>query len=98
MSGFVAELTVFLGAFPVWRAAAILGAFGIVLTAGYMLWMLQRSFFGPAQERFAQVEDARPIEMVPLAALMAAIMAVGIYPSVLSDVFSRGIEAIAGKF
>ncbi len=98
MSGFVAEITVFLGTFPVWRVAAILGAFGIVLTAGYMLWMVQRTLFGPPLERFAHVEDAHLIEKVPLAGLVAAIMFVGLFPSVLSSVFSKGVEAIVGKF
>ena len=79
-SGFVAELMVFLGTFPVWSWATALGAFGIVLTAGYILWMIQRSLFGPQIERFDSVRDATPVEMVPIFILVAAILVVGIYP------------------
>ncbi|MBI2846304.1 MAG: NADH-quinone oxidoreductase subunit M [Chloroflexi bacterium] len=96
-SGFVAELTVFLGTFSVWRVATILGVIGIVLTAGYMLWMLQRIMFGPEKERFAKIGDATAVETVPMLALVAAIMVVGIYPRLLLDVFSAGIAPIIGR-
>jgi len=53
MSGFVAEFLVFIGAFPVWPLATLLAAFGIVITAGYLLWMLQRVFMGPLPEQWS---------------------------------------------
>ena len=93
-SGFVSELMVFLGTFPVWGWATALAAFGIVITAGYMLWLVQRSLFGPRVDRFEGVSDATLVEMVPLAALVIAIIAVGIYPAFISDVFRSGIEPI----
>ena len=93
-SGFVAEVTVLLGAFYVWSWPTALAAFGIVLTAGYILWMLQRVFFGPQPERFQQVGDATITEAIPMAVLTIAIMVIGIYPSVLTDVFNSGIEPI----
>ena len=93
-SGFVSELMVFLGTFPVWGWATALAAFGIVITAGYILWLVQRSLFGPRIDRFEGVSDATLVEMVPLAALVIAIIAVGIYPAFISDVFRSGIEPI----
>ncbi|HJO83273.1 MAG TPA: NADH-quinone oxidoreductase subunit M, partial [SAR202 cluster bacterium] len=42
-SGFVAEIHVFLGAFAVWSWLTAIGAFGVVITAAYVLWMIQRS-------------------------------------------------------
>ena len=93
-SGFVSEIMVFLGTFPVWSWATALGAFGIVITAGYILWMVQRLFFGPQIERFQTVRDATALEMVPLFVLVAAVLAVGVYPAVISDVFAKGIEPI----
>ena len=93
-SGFVSEIIVFLGTFSVWSWYTGLGAFGVVLTAGYILWMIQRSMFGPQVERFSDVRDATVMEMVPVALLIVAIMAVGIYPSFITDVFSDGVEPI----
>ena len=93
-SGFVAELLVFLGTFPVWSWATALGAFGIVITAGYILWTLQRSLFGPAIDRFENVRDASPVEMVPIFLLVAAILVVGVYPALISDPFTAGVKSI----
>ncbi len=93
-SGFVSEVLVFLGTFPVWSWATALAAFGIILTAGYILWMVQRALFGPRIERFDLVKDATALELVPVAVLIAAIMVVGIYPAFISDVFTNGIEPL----
>ena len=96
-SGFVAEITVFLGAFPVWSWLTALAAFGVVLAAGYILWMIQRTLFGPQVERFRDVKDASPIEMLPVAALAIAVLVVGIYPALISDVFASGLEPLANS-
>ena len=93
-SGFVSEILVFLGTFPVWRWATVLAAFGIVLTAGYILWMIQRTMFGPPVDRFESIRDASATEMVPVLVLAAAVLVVGIYPAVISDVFASGLEPI----
>ena len=93
-SGFVSEILVFLGTFPVWSWLTALGAFGLVLTAGYILWMIQRSLFGPQIQRFRAVKDASAMELVPVAALLIAVLVVGIYPAVITDVFAKGIEPI----
>ena len=95
MSGFAAELLVFLGAFPVHRVLTILAMFGVVLTAGYILWMLQRVFFGPDKPRFSEVSDASFIETVPLVAMVAAIVIIGVYPAFLTNYFRLGVEPIS---
>ena len=94
-SGFVAEILVFLGAFPAWGWATALSAFGIVITAGYILWMVQRTMFGPAKERFGNARDATVAEMVPIFVLVAAVIGVGVYPSIISDVFAGEMASVA---
>ena len=93
-SGFVSEILIFAGTFPVWSWLTAFGAFGIVLTAGYILWMIQRSMFGPQVERFRDVRDATAMEMVPIGALVIAVMVVGIYPALITDVFTQGVTPI----
>ena len=95
MSGFAAELLVFLGSFAKYREATILATFGIVLTAGYILWMMQQVFFGPDKPRFSGVGDATAIEVVAVGGLVVAIVVVGIYPAFLTDYFRLGIEPIS---
>jgi NADH-quinone oxidoreductase subunit M len=99
MSGFVAEITVFLGAGGKFAVPTILGVIGILLSAGYILWMLRRVVFGPRDERWAELEDTTQWwEQLPMAAMLAVILAVGIYPSRLIDVIDQGILPIASRF
>jgi NADH-quinone oxidoreductase subunit M len=98
-SGFAAEFLVFLGSYGSTavegiRLYTILGVSGIVITAGYVLYMLQRTFYNQPQEKFNEVRDASLLERVPIFSLVVAIMLVGIYPAVLTDVIKRGIEPV----
>ena len=97
-SGFVAEVLVFIGTYPVFGFYSVLGVFGIVLTAGYILWTLERSFFREPDSRLEHVGDATWLERVPLAALVLVIMLVGLWPRVLTDVIKVGIIPILNRF
>ncbi len=100
-SGFAAEFLVFVGSFTSTvvsgiQVYTILGVLGIVITAGYILWMLQRVFYGPVLEKFNGVKDADILERVYMFAFVAVIMLVGIYPAILTDVIKTGIMPIMG--
>ena len=97
MAGFIAEFTVFVGSFPSIPVLTILGAAGIVVTAGYLLWMLQRVFFGPLNPHFATLGDAHGVEVVPLVALVGIIILIGVYPALLTDVVSSGIAPLTAR-
>jgi NADH-quinone oxidoreductase subunit M len=95
-SGFAAEFLVFVGSFsstavPGLKIFTILGIFGVVLAAGYILWMIQRVFYGPALEKFHHVLDADKLEMVYIFILVGLILVIGIYPSLLTDVINTGM-------
>jgi NADH-quinone oxidoreductase subunit M len=98
-SGFAAEFITFVGSYSSTvvegiRLYTILGVFGIVLTAGYILWMLQRVFYGPPLDKFKGVPDADNVEKVCIFSFVAAIMLVGIYPAILTNVIKLGVEPI----
>ncbi len=100
-SGFAAEFLVFLGSFSSTIVAGmqiytLLAVLGIVITAGYILWMLQRVFYGQVLEKFQGVSDADILEKVYMVAFVAVIMLVGIYPAILTDVIKIGISPIVG--
>jgi NADH-quinone oxidoreductase subunit M len=100
-SGFAAEFLVFLGSFnstivPGIQIYTILGILGIVLTAGYILWMIERVFYKEPKELFDGVKDANALEMATIFAFVAAIMLIGIYPKILTDVINLGILPIVG--
>jgi NADH-quinone oxidoreductase subunit M len=100
LSGFVAEFTVFVGSYlnPNMQLLTILAASGIVITAGYITWMLQRVFFGPLASKWQNIEDAKGIEVVPLVALFVIILAVGVYPSLVTDLIGSGVEPVMTHF
>ena len=97
-SGFVAELLVFLGTFRAYPWATGLAAFGVVLAAGYILWTVQRTMFGPRLARWDGLEDATAVDAGAIAVLLIPIFAVGIYPRLLTDVFESGLTDILARF
>jgi NADH-quinone oxidoreductase subunit M len=100
-SGFAAEFLVFVGSYSSTvvsgiQVYTILGVLGIVITAGYILWMLQRVFYGQVLERFNKAYDADILERAYIFTFVAVIMLVGIYPAILTDVIKTGIMPIMG--
>jgi NADH-quinone oxidoreductase subunit M len=98
-SGFAAEFLVFIGSFSSHAVAGIkiytlLSAVGVVLAAGYILWMIQRAFFGPALDRFNFVKDADKLEMVYMFTFVGLILLIGVYPSILTNVINLGITPL----
>jgi NADH-quinone oxidoreductase subunit M len=98
MSGFVSELLVFLGSVKSYTIPTLFAVVGILLTAGYILWMLERVFFGPPNPRWAELVDAtRWWERLPMVGLVASILAIGIYPATLVPVIEAGITPIVAR-
>lgn len=80
MSGFVAEFLVLLGSFPVFKILTTIASGGVVITAGYLLWMLQRVAMGVLPEKYADLLDASPRELATLVPLIILVLVVGLYP------------------
>ena len=98
LAGFVSEVTVFLGTFDKHEFFTIVGVIGIVLTAGYILWMIQRVFWGELDGRWKEIGDATAWwERGPLLAMVAVIFAVGVYPAVVLDLLETGVAPIAER-
>ncbi|MDD5398275.1 MAG: NADH-quinone oxidoreductase subunit M, partial [Dehalococcoidia bacterium] len=73
----------------------LIAVLGIVVTSGYILWMLQRVFYGYPLDKYNGVGDADAVEMISTFSFVAVIMTVGIYPAVLTNVINMGIAPIA---
>jgi NADH-quinone oxidoreductase subunit M len=80
-ANFVGEFTALLGAWA-WRPVlAAVGGTGMVLGAGYMLWLVHRAFFGPIMNpRNKNIDDAGKREISILATLFAAVVFLGVFP------------------
>ena len=98
MSGFAAEVLVFMGAFrsTVLAAAPLftgLAMFGIVIVAGYLLWAMQRTLFG-AYELETDYEVGRaPIhDVAPLVVLLVLVIALGVAPDLFYQMIQDAVQ------
>ena len=95
LAGFVAEITIFLGAFDAFEGPTSVAILGVLLAAGYILWVLQRSMFGPRDRAWDHLEDARHWwELAPVAALAVtsiSMNASGRNSALTGTVFTTGL-------
>jgi NAD(P)H-quinone oxidoreductase subunit 4 len=97
MSGFVAELMIFVGfatsdAYnPTFKVIVIfLMAVGVILTPIYLLSMLREIFYGEENEELVSHQaliDAEPREVFIIACLLIPIIGIGLYPKILTQVY-----------
>ena len=99
MNGFIGEFLVFIGAFEVWPIYTAISAFAIVLTAGYITWMLMKVFFGQLDEhRWHGLGDADAREKLVVVCMLGIIILTGMYPNAVADVIAVGVAPIARLF
>ena len=94
LSGFVSEAFSFLGAFQVdkLRIVTMASTLGIILTAAYMLWTLQRVFLGKVNEKWTTLPDINAREMFTLVPLAIIVLVLGIYPSFMLNVMTASLN------
>lgn len=98
LAGFIAEFTVFLGSFQQYEWAVLMAIFGAVLSAGYILWMLERVIFGPIRPDLDGLPDQHHWwEHSAVAGLAAVIILLGVYPSLLTDMIGPAVSTIVTR-
>jgi NADH-quinone oxidoreductase subunit M len=101
LSGFVAEMTVFMGSWQhpdtFSRVATILACLSIVVTAVYILRAVTKTAMGPLTQGFELLTDATWNEKLAALILIAGIIAVGVAPFWLNDLVSPGAGIIMNK-
>ena len=94
LSGFVAELMVFIGVFRDYPVLGMLGIIGAAITAVYILRLLAKVFFGPLDPRWEHLTDATRLEGFSMAILVAFLLVVGLYPRPWMDMINSGVAPI----
>lgn len=95
LAGFIAEITVFIGAFDKFEWAVLASIFGVVLSAGYVLWTLQRVVFGPVKHDWDGVTDQHHWwEHTVVVGLAALVVLLGVYPAIMTDMINPAIDTI----
>jgi NAD(P)H-quinone oxidoreductase subunit 4 len=104
MSGFVSEITVFLGitsndnftiGFRV--VTVVLAAIGLVLTPMYLLSMCRRVFFGPRIPALAVVGDMTPRELTIALVLIVPTLMIGFWPRLATGIYDATTDSIAAS-
>jgi NADH-quinone oxidoreductase subunit M len=93
LSTFISEFLVLVGTFTRHKGLAVLATTGIVLAAIYVLYLYQRTFQGPANERVSRFRDLNVREVFAVAPLIALIVFLGIYPKPVLDIINPAVRA-----
>lgn len=94
--GFIGELLVILGAMKYNLAFGIITATGAILSAGYMLYLILRVFFGELRksELMEELNDIKGIEVLISVILSIFVFLIGIFPSPFMEIIKGGIDFV----
>ncbi len=102
LSGFWGEALTFMGAFPTYRVMTTLAATGVIITAAYHLWALQRVFLGKFRDEWRHSHYLEPFggkfpeinlrEIAGLAPLAVICLILGFWPVPLLSLISGGVR------
>jgi len=94
LCGFIGEFFVVLSAWSYSKALAVVAASTVILTAGYILWTIQRVYLGP-QYKGPHGENLSPMsfrEIAIAAPLVVSAVLFGVYPRALFNYITPSVE------
>jgi NADH-quinone oxidoreductase subunit M len=89
LNGFVGEFLIFKGSFPLVTWATALSVIGLLVTAIFILGILQRVFSGPLNERWREMPDLTMGERLALVPAIGLMFALGLYPQLVLGVINN---------
>lgn len=100
LSGFVSEMTIFMGAFEhtdtFHRVFTIVAVSSIVITAVYILRVVGKILYGPVQDKHHEsLTDATWFEKLAVVSLIVCIAGIGMYPSFVSNIIRDSLSFMA---
>jgi len=93
LGNFVGEFLVLLGLYRANVGVAVLASLGFIVSTVYALWMMQRVFFGSNRLGW-QLPDSTPRERTIMAAMIAAIVWLGLYPQTVLTSAAPALQAL----
>jgi NADH-quinone oxidoreductase subunit M len=92
-NGFIGEFTILLGAFQHKAVYAVIASIGIILGAGYMLWLYQRVAFGKVTNPHNEhLQDMNLREVIAALPLVVLVFWIGLYPNAAFSVMHASTE------
>ena len=83
LSGFVSEFLSLVGAYPVFPWLTGISVLGLIITAGFFLWMIQRVLLGPVNTALMKFQDMNREEIFALVPLTVIMAVIGFCPSIV---------------
>jgi NADH-quinone oxidoreductase subunit M len=98
-SGFVGEFLTIIGVFQVNTWVAMVAATGVILSAGYALWLYRRVVMGDLiKESLKTITDMTRLERAIFAPLVVMTLLLGIYPSLVTDIIGPSVFALVQNY
>jgi NADH-quinone oxidoreductase subunit M len=98
-SGFVGEFLTLMGVFQVNSWVALFAATGVILSAGYALWLYRRVIFGALEkESLKAMLDLSGREKAILYPLIVLTIFFGVYPAPIFDVTAASVDALINNY
>ena len=98
-SGFVGEFLTMAGGFRANTWVAFGAAFGVILSAGYALWLYRRVAFGElTKASLADIQDVDRREFWIFVPLIAGALILGFYPALALDIISPSVEHLLENY
>lgn len=91
LNGFISEFLIFRGSFPLRTGLTLFATGGLLITAVYLLTMIQRLFHGPIGSSHPHLSDMTQRELAVTIPLVFFMFLVGIYPSPLLELTNRSV-------
>ena len=98
LNGFVGEFLIFKGTFALTAWAAALATPGLLITAIFLLRLLERVFNGPLNPKWANWPDLTWRERAIIVPATVLMFALGVYPRLLTDVINPTVTKMIEQF
>jgi NADH-quinone oxidoreductase subunit M len=98
LNGFVGEFLIFKGVFPLAPWAAALSTLGLLVTAIFLLTLIQRVFCGPLNPRWLQMPDLTLGERVLVGVPIALMFVLGIWPQFVLGMVDSTVVKMVQQF
>ena len=97
LNGFVGEFLIFKGAFPLAAWATALSTLGLLVTAVFILTVMQRVFHGPLNQRWAAFGDLTRAERAIVVPAIAVMFVLGLFPQLLLGVVNATVLQLVAQ-
>jgi len=95
LNGFVGEFLILAGTFKTQPRAAVIAATGVILAAIYLLWLVQRVFFGPVtKEENKSIPEIAWNEVAAMVPLVLLMLWIGVHPNTFLRKMTPSVEQL----